>query len=92
MNKRELTARVQRYMGAGASRDAARAAVNAVLGSILQAAAEEDKVHLPKLGIFEYRERRGSRRLSFRPARRLRERTVGSCQAAAIAPAADDKS
>ncbi len=55
MNKRELIARVQRHMGAGATRDAARAAVNAVLSSILQAAAESPKAHLPHLGTFEYR-------------------------------------
>ncbi len=55
MNKRQLIARVQRHMGAGASRDAARAAVNAVLSSILQAAEEENKITLPHLGTFEYR-------------------------------------
>ncbi len=90
MNKRALTARVQRHMGAGASRDAARAAVNAVLESILQAAAAEGRVHLPHLGTFEYqthqaRDGQGlpaprsqpaplTRRLHFRPARRLKER------------------
>ncbi len=56
MNKQALIARVQRHMGAGASRDAARAAVNAVLDSILQTAAEEEKATLPHLGTFEYRD------------------------------------
>ncbi len=80
MNKRELIARVQRYMGAGASRDAARAAVNAVLESILLS-ARTTRVPISKLGVFEYKERRGARRLCFRPARRLVERTTGSCHA-----------
>ncbi len=92
MNKRELIARVQRHMGAGSTRDAARAAVNAVLESILQAAAEGKNVHIARLGNFEYRERRQrsgqglpgitsdaprplTRRLHFRPARRLKART-----------------
>ncbi len=58
MNKRELIARVQRHMGAGASRNAAQAAVNAVLESILQVAEEEGKVQLAHLGVFEYQEHR----------------------------------
>ncbi len=54
MNKRELTARVQRHMGAGASRSAAQAAVNAVLGSILREAADKGNVHIAHLGTFAY--------------------------------------
>ncbi len=76
-------------MGAGASRNAAQAAVNAVLDSILQAAKEEQTVHISHLGTFAYRNRRqrdgrglptqsplpprNTRRLIFRPAKRLRE-------------------
>ncbi len=93
MNKRELIARVQRHMGVGATREAARAAVSAVLESILQSAAEAPKVHIAHLGTFEYRnhrERSGKglpsatpksprnvRRLTFMPARRLKIRTAG---------------
>ncbi len=80
MNKGKLIARVQRLMGAGTSRSTAQAAVNAVLDSILQE-AQNQKVHLAHLGTFEYRERRASRRLSFRPAKRLKERTTGHCHA-----------
>ncbi len=92
MNKRELIARVQRHMGAGASRDAARAAVNAVLGSILQEAREEKKVHIAQLGTFEYQPHRmrsgeglpisrpasprDTLRLNFRPARLLKKRVA----------------
>ncbi len=56
MNKRELIARVQRHMGAGASRSAARAAVNAVLESILHSAATDSKTHIARLGTFEYKQ------------------------------------
>ncbi len=89
MNKRELISRVQRHMGVGASRDAARAAVNAVLESILLTAAAEGKIHLAHLGTFEYQQHlsrsgqglpnatpstpQAQRRLRFRPADLLRK-------------------
>ncbi len=102
MNKRELIARVQRHMGIGATRDAARAALNAVLESIQQAAAEGETVHIPRLGSFEYRlhhprsgkglptaaatEAPPTRRLTFRPANRLRECMTARANAARTQP------
>ncbi len=102
MNKRELTARVQRHMGAGASRNAAQAAVSAVLDSILQAAASDGNVHIAHLGSFCYqshRMRNGkglpvpavqqlrlTRRLHFRPARRL-QNCVATCHSQTGCPA-----
>ena len=54
MNKKELIARVQRYMGPGATRATASAAVEAVLASIQQATAETgDKLHIARFGTFE---------------------------------------
>lgn len=53
MNKKELIARVQRYMGPGATRNTASAAVEAVLASIIQG-AQTGKVHISHLGTFEF--------------------------------------
>lgn len=55
MNKKELIARVRRYMGPGATGSAASAAVEAVLSSIL-AEVGHGSVHVPKLGTFEMRD------------------------------------
>ena len=78
MNKRELIARVQRHMGAGATRDAATAAVNAVLAAIVQQAAA-GRAAIPHFGAFSYRPpRSATRRLAFAPARHLRELTTGT--------------
>lgn len=52
MNKKQLIARVQRYMGPGATRNAASAAVDAVLSSILNA-AQQEKLHIAHFGTFE---------------------------------------
>ena len=52
MNKKQLIARVQRYMGPGATQKAASAAVDAVLSSILSQVAEE-KIHIAHFGTFE---------------------------------------
>lgn len=40
-------------MGSGTTRNTASAAVEAVLASILDAAAREDKVHIPHFGTFQ---------------------------------------
>ena len=53
MNKKQLIARVPRYMGPGATRATASAAVEAVLGSILQATTTDEKLHLAHFGTFE---------------------------------------
>lgn len=66
MNKKQLIARVQRYMGPGANRDTASAAVEAVLESIQKAAASEPKVHITHFGTFE---RNAKESLTFRPAK-----------------------
>lgn len=87
MNKRELIARVRRYMGPGATGSAASAAVEAVLSSLLDE-AEHGSVHVPELGTFEMRDipaREGynvaagkivlypaARRLTFRPSSHLK--------------------
>ncbi len=56
MNKRELIARVQRYMGVGSTRETATAAVNAVLSSIA-AASHEEKLQLKNFGSFYLKEK-----------------------------------
>ena len=54
MNKKQLIARVQRYMGPGATRATASAAVEAVLASIQLATAEaDDKLHIAHFGTFQ---------------------------------------
>ncbi len=67
VNKKQLIARVQRYMGPGATRSTASAAVDAVLNSIQSAALSEPKLHISKLGTFEYSAERG--KIVFRPAK-----------------------
>ena len=58
MNKKQLIARVQRYMGPGATRNTASAAVEAVLASILDATGSPgDKLHVSRFGTFECIER-----------------------------------
>ena len=58
MNKKQLIARVQRYMGPGATRATASAAVEAVLASIRLATAETDaRLHIAHFGTFERVER-----------------------------------
>ncbi len=44
-------------MGTGTTRNTASAAVEAVLASILEAAEQQDKVHIPRLGTFQMVER-----------------------------------
>ncbi|MBR2144069.1 MAG: HU family DNA-binding protein [Akkermansia sp.] len=54
MNKKQLIARVQRYMGPGATRNTASAAVEAVLASIGLATKEENaRLHIAHFGTFE---------------------------------------
>ncbi len=86
MNKRQLVVRVHRHMGAGATRETALEAVNAVLSSILKATAKGPKVHIPRLGTFEYIDFDGCRRLTFRPAEHLIQATVGTCHATPATP------
>lgn len=58
MNKKQLIARVQRYMGPGATRATASAAVEAVLASIQQATATPDeKLHIAHFGTFTRKKR-----------------------------------
>ena len=54
MNKKQLIARVQRYMGPGATQSTASAAVEAVLGAILTLSAKE-RLHITRFGSFEQR-------------------------------------
>lgn len=83
MNKKQLIARVQRYMGPGATRESASAALKAVLEAIESATKPEEssplapshplpKAHIPQLGTFQYAARRSGLRLTFRPAASLR--------------------
>lgn len=48
-------------MGAGTTQATASAAAEAVLSSILTAAAREEKVHITRFGTFEYQTRRARR-------------------------------
>ena len=66
MNRKQLIARVQRYMGPGATRNTASAAVEAVLSSIEQAAHSAPKLHVAHFGTFEVNDKE---RLTFRPAK-----------------------
>lgn len=62
MNKKELLARVQRYMGPGTTRSTAAAAVEAVLGSVLALTQEPgQRLQITHFGAFE-RVRRPARR------------------------------
>lgn len=83
MNKKELIARVQRYMGPGATRSAASAALEAVLASIVTLSSRE-RLQITRFGAFEWHDRPArrafsipsgqmvslppSRRLTFHPA------------------------
>ena len=72
MNKKQLIARVQRYMGPGATRSTASAAVEAVLASIARGAAEEKGVRIQKFGTFrKKRAANGEQKLRFAPSRKL---------------------
>ena len=92
VNKKELLARVQRYMGPGATRSAASAALEAVLGSVLALTDSGEKLQITRFGTFE-RKLRPSRlaydiptaklthttahsRLTFTPAKGFPERNV----------------
>ncbi len=70
MNKKQLIARVQRYMGPGATRSTASAAVEAVLASIINGSADAKGVHITKFGTFFKKDKAdGSPKLSFQPSR-----------------------
>jgi len=93
VNKKELITRVQRYMGPGATRRTASAAVEAVLSSILLE-AQREKLHISHFGTFETTERKARSgtnpangaplhieahtRLIFRPAKELSKTFSGS--------------
>lgn len=68
MNKKQLIARVQRYMGPGATRNTASAATEAVLLSILKATEQSDKLYITRFGTFQ-RNKRNT--LTFRPSNGL---------------------
>ena len=72
MNKKQLIARVQRYMGPGATRSTASAAVEAVLASIQQGAQEPKGVHITRVGSFAYKKsnspRRSEQAMRFEPS------------------------
>lgn len=73
MNKKQLIARVQRYMGPGATRSSASAALNAVLSSIDKAAAAPQGIRISGFGTFSVKLKASgtetTRRLIFHPAR-----------------------
>ncbi|MBR5213633.1 MAG: HU family DNA-binding protein [Akkermansia sp.] len=72
MNKKQLIARVQRYMGPGATRSTASAAVEAVLASILNGADNEKGVRITRFGTFRKKAAQdGTRKLRFSPSRHL---------------------
>lgn len=91
MNKKQLITRVQRYMGPGATRKTASAAVEAVLSSIRKE-SRKHVVHIAHFGVFteETRaERTGAhpvngetiiipqhKRLIFRPSGKLTRRIL----------------
>lgn len=66
MNKKQLIARVQRYMGPGATGSTASAAVEAVLLSIQKAANTEPKLHISGFGTFSLNDKG---KLRFTPAK-----------------------
>lgn len=70
MNKKQLIARVQRYMGPGATRSTASAAVEAVLASIINGSADAKGVHITRFGSFRKKiTSAGPPKLNFRPSR-----------------------
>ena len=77
MNKKQLITRVQRYMGPGATRKTASAAVEAVLSSIRKE-SREHVVHIAHFGVLN-----GEtiiipqhKRLIFRPSGKLTRRIL----------------
>lgn len=74
MNKKQLIARIQKYMGPGATRKTATAALDAVLSAVVSATSPttdrtiQPKAHIPHLGTFQRQPRRMGMRLTFRPA------------------------
>lgn len=66
MNKKQLIARVQRYMGPGATISTASAAVEAVLSSIQKNAQTVPKLHIAGFGTFRLSPKG---KLTFSPAR-----------------------
>lgn len=66
MNKKQLIARVQRYMGPGATGSTASAAVEAVLSSIQKNAQTVPKLHIVGFGTFRLSPKG---KLTFSPAR-----------------------
>lgn len=66
VNKKQLIARVQRYMGPGATGSTASAAVEAVLTSIQKAANTNPKLHIAGFGTFRISPKG---KLTFSPAR-----------------------
>lgn len=70
MNKKQLIARVQRYMGPGATRSTASAAVEAVLASIINGSSDAKGVHITRFGTFFKKTKAdGNAKLSFQPSR-----------------------
>ena len=70
VNKKQLTARVQRYMGPGATQNTASAAVEAVLCAIRTLSAQ-GRLHITRFGSFEQRLSPARRAYSL-PERRVR--------------------
>lgn len=66
VNKKQLIARVQRYMGPGATGSTASAAVEAVLSSIQKNAQTVPKLHIAGFGTFRLSPKG---KLTFSPAR-----------------------
>jgi nucleoid DNA-binding protein len=79
VNKKQLIARVQRYMGPGATRTTASAAVEAVLASIVAEAKNEHGVRIKRFGTFAFKSSstvaKKDGRLCFRPSRKLAQNT-----------------
>ncbi len=73
MNKKQLIARVQRYMGPGATLSTASAAVEAVLSSIIKGATDDKGVCVTRFGVFRKKERAGKTPyLHFSPSRNFK--------------------
>ena len=91
VNKKELIARVQHYMGPGATRSTASAALEAVLASIV-ALSSRERLQITRFGSFEWQDRPArraysipgarhttlppTRRLTFHPAKNFPHRPV----------------
>ena len=73
MNKKQLIARVQRYMGPGATHSTASAAVEAVLSSIIKGASDAKGVCITRFGVFRKKERASKAPcLHFQPSRNFK--------------------